>query len=78
MSYADFLDVVANGRKRVNTAQQSVMPSFGTNRNVMCYLDDFYIYLRARSNDAIGRGRPAKKDAKPQSFTEAESACMGS
>jgi methanol metabolism-related c-type cytochrome len=78
MSYADFLDVVVNGRKRVNTAQQSVMPAFGTNRNVMCYLDDIYVYLRARSTDAVGRGRPAKKAAKPQTFTEAESACMGS
>ena len=26
------------------------MPSFGTDRNVMCYLDDIYVYLRARSD----------------------------
>lgn len=77
MAYTDFLDVVANGRKKVNTAQQNVMPAFGTNKNVMCYLDDIYIYLRARSTDAIGRGRPPKKAAKPASFTEAETACMG-
>lgn len=77
MGYTDFLDVVANGRKKVNTAQQSVMPAFGMNKNVMCYLDDIYIYLRARSTDAIGRGRPPKKAAKPASFTEAEASCMG-
>jgi methanol metabolism-related c-type cytochrome len=77
MSYADFLDVVANGRKKVNTAQENVMPAFGTNKNVMCYLDDIYIYLRARSTDAVGRGRPAKKAPKPGSFAEAETACMG-
>ena len=78
ISYVDFLGVVANGRKEVNAAKQNVMPAFGTNKNVMCYLDDIYIYLRARSTDAIGRGRPAKKAAKPASFTEAEKACMGS
>jgi methanol metabolism-related c-type cytochrome len=77
MGYTDFLDVVANGRKKVNTAQQNVMPAFGMNKNVMCYLDDIYIYLRARSTDAVGRGRPSKKAAKPASFTEAEAACMG-
>jgi hypothetical protein len=35
------------------------MPAFGTNPNVMCYLDDIYAYLRARSDGVIGRGRPA-------------------
>src|SRR6516164_4361276 len=29
MNYADFANVVVNGRKNVNTAQESVMPSFG-------------------------------------------------
>lgn len=77
ISYVDFLGVVANGRKEVNAAKQNVMPAFGTNKNVMCYLDDIYIYLRARSTDAVGRGRPAKKAAKPKSFAEAETACMG-
>ncbi|QIG48408.1 c-type cytochrome, methanol metabolism-related [Nordella sp. HKS 07] len=77
IGYPEFLEVVASGRKDVNTAKQNVMPAFGTNKNVMCYLDDIYIYLRARSTDAIGRGRPQKKEAKPASFTEAETACMG-
>ena len=36
------------------------MPAFGDNKNVMCYLDDIYVYLRARANNAIPRGRPAK------------------
>src|SRR5262249_19719555 len=57
LSYNDFLGIVAGGRKNVNTAQENVMPAFGTNPNVMCYIDDIYIYLRARSNDAIGRVR---------------------
>jgi methanol metabolism-related c-type cytochrome len=78
ISYAEFLEVTASGRTNVNAAKQNVMPAFGTNKNVMCYLDDIYIYLRARSTDAIPRGRPPKKAAKPASFTEAETSCMGS
>jgi methanol metabolism-related c-type cytochrome len=77
IGYADFVEVVVNGRQKVNAAQTSVMPAFGLNKNVMCYLDDIYIYLRARSTGAAGRGRPAKKAAKPAAFVEAETACMG-
>jgi hypothetical protein len=47
MSYSEYAGLVVNGRKNVNTAQGSVMPAFGTNRNVMCYLEDIFIYLRA-------------------------------
>src|ERR1700759_3596653 len=48
MSYAEFISIVATGRENVNTAQGNVMPSFGQNKNVVCYLDDIYVYLRAR------------------------------
>jgi methanol metabolism-related c-type cytochrome len=77
LSYNDFLGIVAAGRKNVNTAQENVMPSFGTNPNVMCYLDDIFVYLRARANDALGRERPEKREEKPAAATEAEDACMG-
>jgi methanol metabolism-related c-type cytochrome len=77
ISYPDFANVVVNGRKNVNTAQESVMPGFGTNRNVMCYLDDIFVYLRARANDAIPRGRPAKHEDKPEAVTKAENSCLG-
>ena len=77
MSYADFMSVVASGRKNVNTAQESVMPAFGDNPNVACYMDDIYIYLRARAYDAVGRVRPAKREDKPDAYTEAEKSCMG-
>ena len=53
------------------------MPSFGQNKNVVCYLDDIYVYLRARSNDAIPRGRPAKHEEKPDASKKAETECMG-
>ena len=52
------------------------MPAFGTNPNVMCYLDDIYTYLRARGVEAIPRGRPAQKEEKSPAFAEAEKACM--
>ena len=77
MDYYDFVDVVVNGRKKVGAAQNSVMPAFGDNPNVMCYLDDIYIYLKARGTDAVARGRPAKKAGKSEAFKEAEDACMG-
>jgi hypothetical protein len=40
------------------------MPSFGTNPNLMCYLDDIFVYLRARANDAVPRGRPQKHETR--------------
>ena len=61
----------------VNTAQESVMPSFGTNPNVMCYIEDIFIYLRARANDAVPRGRPQKHEDKPEAVTQSENSCLG-
>lgn len=77
MSYNDFLAIVANGRENVNTRSQKQMPAFGTNENVMCYIDDIYVYLKARSDGAIPRGRPSKRQDKPERAREAEDACMG-
>jgi methanol metabolism-related c-type cytochrome len=77
MSYADFLGVVASGRKNVSSSQENVMPAFGDNPNVACYMDDLYIYLRARASDAVGRVRPAKHEDKPPAAQQAEDSCMG-
>jgi methanol metabolism-related c-type cytochrome len=77
MSYGDFMGVIASGRKNVSTSQENVMPAFGDNPNVACYLDDIYVYLRARGNDAVGRVRPAKHEDKPAAAQEEETACMG-
>ena len=52
--------------------------SFGTNNNVACYLDDLYVYLKARSDGALERVRPSKREDKPQSAIDAEKACLGS
>jgi methanol metabolism-related c-type cytochrome len=77
LSYNDFLGTAAAGKKAVNTAQDLVMPALGDDKNVMCYIDDIYVYLRARSNGAIGRERPAKHEPKPQGATKWEDSCMG-
>jgi methanol metabolism-related c-type cytochrome len=77
LNYSDFVGVIAGGRKNVNSAQENVMPEFGTNANVMCYVDDIFVYLRARANDAVGRGRPAKHEEKPAAASAAENTCFG-
>src|ERR1700726_3763272 len=72
MSYADFANIVVNGRKNVTTSQENVMPAFGTDPNVMCYLDDTFVYVRARANEAVPRGRPQKHAEKPKSTVATE------
>lgn len=64
MSYADFLEVVTNGRQSESSASQdSVMPSFAENTDVMLYIDHIYAYLKARADDVVGRGRPERLPA---------------
>ena len=75
--YATFLAIVAQGRTNVSAGKESVMPAFGDNKNVYCYLDDIYIYLRARAVGVAPRGRPPKKAEKPQSAKDYEASCMG-
>lgn len=76
LSYDEFVDVVVNGRKNVSTASDKVMPAFGLNPNVMCFLDDIYAYLKARSDGVLPRGRPAKKQDKPEEAKERDDACL--
>ncbi len=75
MGYEGYLETVVNGRQVVsNTATQN-MPSFATNKNVMCYVDDIYAYLVARADGVVGRERP-DKEAKPQEAMERDETCM--
>jgi hypothetical protein len=76
LSYSDVYATVAGGKQDVSSSQTLVMPALGADRNVMCYIDPIYVYLRARANDAVGRGRPAKHDAKPAAYTKVEDECM--
>ena len=76
MDYYAYQEIVASGKQEVNKAANLVMPAFGTNKNVWCYVDDIYAYLLARGTDAIPRGRPAKKESKSDEFTAQEDSCM--
>ncbi|MBV1707613.1 MAG: c-type cytochrome, methanol metabolism-related [Hyphomicrobiales bacterium] len=76
LSYTDFANIVTNGRVNVTTSQDNVMPKWGLNPNVMCYLDDIYVYLRARSDNAVPRGRPRKHAAKDAAYAKMEDSCM--
>ncbi len=77
INYGEFLAIVAQGKKDVSASTDFVMPSFGDNKNVVCYLDNIYVYLRARADGALGRGRPEKHVPKPPAFAKAEDQCMG-
>lgn len=74
MDYYDFMQTVASGRQGTN----SVMPAFGTNKNVWCYIDDIYVYLLAHGTGEIGRGRPAERADKSEEYTAQEDSCMSS
>jgi methanol metabolism-related c-type cytochrome len=77
LSYMDFYGIVASGKKNVSSSQDLVMPAEGNNRNVMCFIEEIYTYLRARGEGAVDRGRPAKHAPKPAGFEKAEDQCMG-
>jgi methanol metabolism-related c-type cytochrome len=77
LSYSDFFATVAGGKKDVSASQDLVMPAEGENKNVMCFVEEIYSYLRARSDGAVGRGRPDKHAAKPASWEKTEDDCMG-
>ncbi len=75
LGYDEYGSVVAGGRERVTASTISKMPAFGNNLNVYCYMDDIYVYLIARADKAIPRGRPRKRDKKPKEATEYENEC---
>lgn len=61
VSYEEFKTTVTEGRSATTaTGSASEMPSFKENKDVMKYLDDIYSYLKARSDGAIGPGRPER------------------
>jgi len=76
MDYGTFISIVAEGRQNVGGGRESVMPAFGDNKNVYCYMDDLYVYLRARAVGDMPRGRPPKREDKSDAAAEAERSCM--
>ena len=77
MSYGDFLNVVASGRKNVIIVAGECDAGVRRQSQRRLLLDDLYIYLRARANDALGRVRPAKREDKPEVAKQEEASCMG-
>ncbi len=77
MKHDEFVAITVQGRQGHVAGRPSVMPSFGTNSNVMCYLEDIYVYLRARADGALPRVRLDKREDKPQAAKDAEKTCLG-
>ena len=79
IDYAKFLQVVAGGQIRDVAGTKYIMPAFGDNKNVMCYVDDLYVYLRARATDTLPGGRLSadQRADKPKEAVEFEKSCIG-
>ena len=80
MSYDDVLAVISGGRVRtLADGSKSVMPEFGANPNVSCYLDDIYVYLKARADGALPRVKLGGRNrvAKPQAARDFDKECFG-
>ena len=77
ISYPQFLQTVAAGKKNVSNSSNLVMPAFGDNKNVQCYINDIYVYIRARSLGLMDRERPSKHEDKPTIYGDQETACLG-
>jgi len=60
IDYDTFAATIANGKAEKGATGQRVMPSFGTDQNVMLYVQDIYGYLKARSDGKLDRGRPER------------------
>jgi hypothetical protein len=79
MDYSTFLGIVASGSVRDEAGTKFVMPSFGDNKNVMCYINDLYLYLRARASGNLPPGQLGGHNHvdKPEAAKADEKACLG-
>ena len=78
MPYEKFLQVVSSGQRNIWGRENSVMPALGDNKNVMCFIDDIYVYLRARAEGAMPPGKLGAKQRakKPVEAREFENECF--
>ena len=70
------IDTIIAGKRNVSASQELVMPSFGTDKNIMCYLYPIYVYLRARSDGALNRDRPTDHEDKPADWDKTIDTCF--
>lgn len=78
IDYAKFMQVVSSGQRRNVGGTDFIMPALGDNKNVMCYIDDLYIYLKARASGELLPGRLSadQRDEKPAEAKEYEEQCL--
>ncbi|MFT3730711.1 MAG: c-type cytochrome, methanol metabolism-related [Hyphomicrobium sp.] len=77
MDYNTFIATVSGGKRESKGGTEFVMPSFGEDKNIMCYIDDIYTYIKARSLDILPPGRPnGREDISPDAKKAADD-CTG-
>ena len=78
MDYQTFVTTVMSGRvRKVAGGTDFVMPALGDNKNVACFIDDLYAYIRARAVGDLPFGRPELHEEKPQAAKDFEKSCFG-
>lgn len=77
LDYTTFVTTVMSGRIRDEGGTKYIMPALGDNKNVVCFIDDLYAYIRAVAVGDLPYGRPEKHDPKPKAAQEFEDACFG-
>ena len=65
MDYETFYGTVVGGRIEDRGGTKYVMPAFGEDKNIMCYLDDIYSYIKARSNNLASEGKEGLPAGRP-------------
>ena len=65
MDYETFYGTVVGGRVVDRAGTQYVMPAFGEDKNIMCYLDDIYTYIKARSINMVSEGKEGLPAGRP-------------
>lgn len=77
MDYATFVGIVSGGKRENRGGTMFVMPSFGEDKNIMCYLDDIYTYIKARSLGIMPPGRPNGREDISDEAKKAADECTG-
>ena len=65
MDYGTFVATVSSGKRENKGGTEFVMPAFGTDKNIMCYLDDIYTYIKARSYNFGSQGKLGMPPGRP-------------